>query len=290
MRLRRVETIVQAAWESYRNTGYEEVSLLSLSTSDYPYFDELMRRMQETFRPWNVGISVPSLRVNEQLRTISDVLGTERHSGLTLAPEAARDELRLRIGKTVRNDDLYEGCRRAFENGFHRVKLYFLCGLPGEEPADLDAIIDMAEGIARLGKQIRGRTVTVVASVSNFVPKPHTPLERVPMQRREYFREAHEHLRRRRVLRSVQVKCHHVEASLLEAVLARGDRRAGEAIELAWRRGARFDSWTDRLRPELWWAALAEAGIDVEQVLHSQYPEDAGLPWEHIGVRGREQR
>ena len=238
------------------------------------------------FPALDVGISVPSLRINEQLRTISDVLDTDRHSGLTLAPEAARDELRLRIGKTIRNDDLYEGCRRAFENGFHRVKLYFLCGLPGEGPADLDGIIDMAEEIARLGKQIRGRTVTVVANVSNFVPKPHTPLERVPMQRREYFREAHEHLRRRRVLRSVQVKCHDVEASLLEAVLARGDRRAGVAIELAWRRGARFDSWMDRLRPELWWPALAEAGIDVEQVLHSPYPEDAPLPWDHIGKKG----
>jgi radical SAM family uncharacterized protein len=286
VRLRRVETIVAAAWETYRNTGYDEVSLLSLSTSDYPHFDELMRRLHEVFRPWNVAISVPSLRVNEQLRTISDVLGTERHSGLTLAPEAARDELRQRIGKTIRNDDLYEGCRRAFANGFHRVKLYFLCGLPGEEPADLDAIIDMAEGIARLGKQIRGRTVTVVASVSNFVPKPHTPLQRVPMQRREYFREAHEHLRRRRVLRSVEVKCHPVEASLLEAALTRGDRRAGAAIELAWRRGARFDSWMDRFRPDLWWAAMAEAGIDVEQVLHAPYADDAQLPWEHIGGKG----
>ena len=247
-----------------------------------------MRRLREVFRPWNVGISVPSLRVNEQLRTISDVLGTERHSGLTLAPEAARDELRERIGKKVRNDDLYEGCRRAFENGFHRVKLYFLCGLPGEEPADLDAIIDMAEGIARLGKEIRGRTVTVVASVSNFVPKPHTPMGRVPMQRREYFREAHDHLRRRRVLRSVEVKCHHVEASLLEAVLSRGDRRLGEAVERAWRRGARFDSWMDQLRPELWWPSLSEAGVDVEQALHTPYADDARLPWEHIGGRKQE--
>jgi radical SAM family uncharacterized protein len=287
VRLRRVETIVEAAWESYRNTGYEEVSLLSLSTSDYPQFAELMRRMQETFRPLGVGISVPSLRINEQLRTISELLNTDRHSGLTLAPEAAREELRRQIGKTIRNDDLYEGCRRAFQQGFHRVKLYFMCGLPGEQPLDLDAMIDMAETIARLGKELRGRPVTVVVSVSNFVPKPHTPYERLAVQRREYFREAHEHLRRRRTLRSVQIKCHDVEASLLEAALARGDRRVGAAIELAWRRGARFDSWSDRFQPELWWSALSEAGIDVEQLLHRAYPDDARLPWEHIGVRGQ---
>ena len=285
VRLRRVETIVEAAWESYRNTGYEEVSLLSLSTSDYPHFAELMRRMQETFRPLGVGISVPSLRINEQLRTISELLSTDRHSGLTLAPEAAREELRRQIGKTIRNDDLYEGCRSAFQQGFHRVKLYFMCGLPGEQPVDLDAMIDMAETIARLGKELRGRPVTVVVNVSNFLPKPHTPYERFAVQRREYFHGAHAHLRRRRTLRSVQVKCHDVEASLLEAALARGDRRVGAAIEIAWRRGARFDSWSDRFQPELWWLALSEAGIDAEQLLHRAYPDDARLPWEHIGVR-----
>jgi radical SAM family uncharacterized protein len=285
VRCRRVETIVEGALESYRNTGYEEVSLLSLSTSDYPHFDELMRRMQQTFRPLGVGISVPSLRINEQLRTISDLLGTERHSGLTLAPEAARDELRRQVGKAIRNDDLYEGCRRAFQNGFHRVKLYFMCGLPGEGPADLDAMIDMAEAIAGLGREIRGRPVTVVVNVSNFVPKPHTSFERLAIERREYFHEAHRHLRRRKVLRSVQIKCHDVEASLLEAALARGDRRAAAAIELAWRRGARFDSWHDRFRPELWWPALAEAGIDVDELLHQPYAQGAPLPWSHIGFR-----
>jgi len=287
VRCRRVETIVEAALESYRSTGYEELSLLSLSTSDYPHFDELMRRLQETLRPLGVGISVPSLRINEQLRTITDLLNTDRHSGLTLAPEAARDELRRQVGKAIRNDDLYEGCRRAFESGFHRVKLYFMCGLPGEGPADLDAMIDMAEAIARMGKEVRGRPVTVVVNVSNFVPKPHTSLERLAMQRREYFQQAHQHLRRRRVLRSVQVKCHDVEASLLEAALARGDRRTGAAIELAWRRGARFDSWHDRFRPELWWPALAEAGIDVEPVLHQPVPGQSPLPWSHLGIRGR---
>ncbi len=238
LRFRKVETIVQAALDQYRATGYSEISLLSLSTSDYPHFDQLMRRLQETFRPLGVGISLPSLRINEQLLAVGDLMNTDRHSGLTLAPEAALDDMRRRIGKPIANEDLYAGCRRAFENGFSRVKLYFMCGLPGETEADLAGIIEMSETIARLGQEIRGRPVTVVANVSNFVPKPQTPFQWNPMQRREYFRNAHEFLHRRKRLRSVQLKCHDVETSLLEGVMCRGDRRVGAAIELAWRRGA----------------------------------------------------
>jgi radical SAM family uncharacterized protein len=285
LRFRKVETIVQAALEQYRNTGYNEISLLSLSTSDYPHFDELMRRLQETFRPLGVGISLPSLRINEQLLMVSDLMNTDRHSGLTLAPEAALDDMRRRIGKPITNEDLYAGCRRAFENGFSRVKLYFMCGLPGETEADLAGIIEMSETIARLGQEIRGRAVTVVANVSNFVPKPQTPFQWNPMQRREYFHDAHELLHRRKRLRSVQLKCHDIETSLLEGVMCRGDRRVGAAIELAWRRGARFDGWAEQLRPELWWQALADAGIDVEKTLHLPCPADAALPWDQIGIR-----
>jgi len=289
LRLRKVDTIVQAAIDSYGNTGYNEMTLLSLSTGDYPDLEELLRRLQEVFRPLGVGISVPSLRINRQWRTLTQLLNTDRHSGLTLAPEAARDDMRQQIGKRIKNDDLYEGCRVAFENGFSRVKLYFMCGLPGEREDDLDGIIEMAERISRLGKEVRGRFATVVANVSNFVPKPQTPYQFNAMQRREYFRMAHEHLHRRKRLRSVQLRCHDVESSLLEAVLCRGARRTGEAIELAFRRGARFDAWNDKLQSELWWQVLAETGIDVEQTLHLPCPVETPLPWDHIAIyQGRE--
>jgi radical SAM family uncharacterized protein len=288
LRFRRVETIVQAALESYQNTGLNEISLLSLSTSDYPHFDELMRRLQETFRPLGVSIAVPSLRVNEQLRAVSELMNTDRHSGLTLAPEVARDQMRRQIGKRIRNEDLMEGCRLAFAAGFQRVKLYFMCGLPGEQPADLDGILDMAEAIARLGKEVTGRFATVVANVSNFVPKPQTPYQFNAMQSREYFDEAHRHLRRRlynKKFRSVNLKYHDLESSLLEGLLARGDRRMGEVIETAWRRGARMDAWSDHIRPEIWWEAVRDSGIDVENVLHRPYAIDARLPWDHVGIR-----
>ena len=285
LRWRGVETIVRAAVETYRNTGYNVVSLLSLSTSDYPHFDELLARLSAEFLPRGVSISLPSLRVNEQWRTVAERLGTYRHSGLTLAPEAARDSLRRRIGKQLANADVLEGCRGAFAAGFHRVKLYFMCGLPGETEADLDAIADLAEEIARLGKQVRGRWPTVVANVSNFVPKPQTPFQWNAMEPAEYFAAAHDRLRRRLRLRAVQLRCHDVRTSLLEAVLARGDRRVGRAVELAYERGARLDAWTDHFQPELWDEALREAGIDLEHVLHRPRPVDARLPWDHIAIR-----
>ena len=285
VRYRRVDTLVEAALESYRNTGYNEISLLSLSTSDYPHFEELMRRLGDALRPLDVSISVPSLRVGRQLSAVSELVGTARRSGLTLAPEAALDDMRRQIGKQITNQDLIDGCSTAFQQGFRRVKLYFMCGLPGERPADLDGIIDLAESISRLGKKVAGRPATVVANVSNFVPKPHTPYQWNAMQTRQYFREAREHLYQRRRLRSVEIKCHDVDSSLLEGVLCRGDRRTGKAIELAWRAGARFDSWSDQFRADLWWEALSQAGIDVESVLHRRRPLETRFPWDRVTIR-----
>src|SRR3954465_15604113 len=153
LRVRSVEMIVRSALESYRNTGYDEISLLSLSTSDYPYFEELVRRMHEVFTPLGVSISLPSLRINHQLRSLPKLMQGARKSGLTLAPEVARDDMREQIRKKITNEDLFEGCREAFKNGFNRVKLYFLCGLPGERPVDLDGIVDMAETISQIGRE-----------------------------------------------------------------------------------------------------------------------------------------
>src|SRR5205823_7871944 len=203
LRVRSVETIVQSALESYRNTGLNEVSLLSLSTSDYPYFEELVTRMQEVFAPLGVNVSLPSLRINNQLRSVPRLMKGARKSGLTLAPEVARDDMREQIRKKIKNEDLYVGCREAFANGWQRVKLYFMCGLPGERQVDLDGIVDMAEEIARISKAVTGRYKDVTASVSNFVPKPHTPYQWNGMQTREYLRWAGQYLRNRVKLKAV---------------------------------------------------------------------------------------
>lgn len=285
LRVRSVRTIVDGALQSYRHTGFNEISLLSLSSSDYPHFEELVRELKSVFGPLGVNVSVPSLRVNDQLRTLADLLGNERRAGLTLAPEVARDDMREQIRKKIKNDDLFEGCRAAFRNNYERVKLYFMCGLPGERAVDLEGIVEMAETIARISKQERGRFAQVTASVSNFVPKAHTPYQWNAMQTREYFRWAHDHLRRQLQLRCVKVKCHNVETSLLEGVFSRGDRRLADAIELAWRRGARMDSWSEYFDAGRWWQALADTGIDVQRVLHQPYGVGDKLPWDHVNVK-----
>ncbi|MDG2382893.1 MAG: TIGR03960 family B12-binding radical SAM protein [Pirellulaceae bacterium] len=285
LRIRSVDTIVDAALESYRNTGFNEISILSLSSSDYPHFEELVLRLKEVFGPLGVNLSVPSLRVNEQLRSIAELIGNKRRSSLTLAPEVARDDMREQIRKKIKNEDLFEGCRQAFRRNFESVKLYFMCGLPGERPVDLDGIIEMAETISEIGKQERGRYAKVTASVSNFVPKSHTPYQWNGMQSREYFHWAHRYLRSRCRLRSVQVKCHDVETSLLEGALSRGDRRVGDAIELAWRRGARLDSWCEQLDAKRWWQAFEDVGIDIQQLVHQPYELSDKLPWDHVNVK-----
>ena len=289
LRYRTVDTIISAALASYKNTGYDEISLLSLSTSDYPHFEELVTKMSDVFTPLGVKISLPSLRITETLKKIPALMQEGRRGGLTLAPEVARDDMREQIRKPIDNRDLYEGAAEAFKRGWRKVKLYFLCGLPGERPADLDGIIEMAETIAKIGKDVTGRYADVVASVSNFVPKPHTPYQWNGMQTREYFHWAHRYLRSQVKLRSVTIKCHDIETSLLEGILTRGDRRVSLALEEAWRRGARLDAWTEHFQPKLWWGTFADLGIDTAFYSHRDRPLDEILPWDHILVKkGRE--
>jgi len=285
LRYRTVETIVQAALESYQNTGYDEISLLSLSTSDYPHFEELVSRMSEVFTPLGVKISLPSLRITETLKKIPALLQEGRRSGLTLAPEVARDDMRDQIRKPINNDDLYEGCAEAFRRGWRKVKLYFMCGLPGERQADLDGIIEMSETIARIGKEVTGRYAEVTASVSNFVPKPHTPYQWNGMKPREYFQWAHRYLRSRVRLRSVSVKVHDIDRSMLEGILTRGDRRVAMALEEAWRRGARLDAWSEHFKAALWWRTFEDLGIEVPFYSHRERPLEEVLPWDHIHIK-----
>jgi radical SAM family uncharacterized protein len=289
LRIRSVDTIINAALESYRNSGLNEISLLSLSTSDYPHFEELVKRMHEVFTPLGVNISLPSLRITHQLRSLPKLMNGVRKAGLTLAPEVARDDMRVQIRKPIDNNDLYEGCKEAFKAGWQKVKLYFLCGLPGERKVDLDGIIDMAETISAIGKEVKGRYVEVTASVSNFVPKPHTPYQWNGMQTREYLRWAGQYMKQRCRNRNVKIKQHDVECSLLEGILTRGDRRVAPALEEAWRRGCRLDGWTECFRPEIWWQTFADMNIDPAWYSQRNRPMEEVLPWDHVNVKkGRE--
>ncbi|MGF1580244.1 MAG: TIGR03960 family B12-binding radical SAM protein [Gemmataceae bacterium] len=285
LRTRSVETIVEAALESYRNTGYNEISLLSLSSSDYPDFEKLVNRMHEVFNPLGVSVSLPSLRVNHQLRSLPQLMKGVRKGGLTLAPEVARDDMREQIRKPIANEDLYEGCREAFKNGWQRVKLYYLIGLPGERQVDLDGIVDCAEMISRIGKEVTGRFVDVTASVSNFVPKPHTPYQWNGMKDREYLEWAGRYMKQRCRLKAVKIKQHDIDISLLEGVLTRGDRRVAVALEEAWRRGARLDGWGECFNPQLWWQTFEDLGIDTTWYSQRLRGLDEVLPWDHVNVK-----
>ena len=285
MRFRSVETIVAGAMESYRNTGTNEISLLSLSSSDYPQFEELIKRMYEVFRPLGVNVSLPSLRINHQLRTLPGLIQNVRKAGLTLAPEVARDDMREQIRKKIKNDDLYTGCREAFKAGWQKVKLYFLIGLPGERRVDLDGIAEMADTIARISREATGKYKEVTASVSNFVPKPHTPYQWNGMMSREYFHDAGRYLRSKVKQRSVRVRHHDIETSMLEGILTRGDRRVSPALYAAWQRGARLDSWQECFKPAVWWQAFADLGIDPAFYTHRQRSVGERLPWDHVNVK-----
>lgn len=326
VRIRKPETVCKAVEQSIAATGYEEVTLLSLSTGDYPKINEVIQKLDKLAcgcpmsqqseleqsqdddlqndlqnadnstsespadgKPQryvrNFSVSVPSLRINRHLTKLGEVLRTQKHSGLTLAVEAAKEDMREIIGKPITNDDLLEGCKIAFSRGFQRVKMYFMCGFPGENNADLDAIFNLAEIVAKLGKDVSGRWPKVVISVSNLVPKPHSPFQWYPMQTREYFNEAGRYLRHRRLPTSISVKSHDVECSLLEGIMCRGDRRVGAAVIEAWKQGAKFDSWTDQFRPDIWEAAIETVGLDVKAILHKQKSPGDTLPWDFIEIR-----
>lgn len=284
LRFRSVDQITELAKSSALNTGIQDVTLLSLSSSEYPWFDDLLASFRDTVCPLGVSLAVPSLRVDHQLSTVVKQLTTQRSSGLTCAPEAARDEMRRRIAKNVTNDDLMAGTRAAFENGFRRIKLYFMCGFPDETRDDVEGIVQLCEEVARLGRQVTGRFPTVVANVSNFVPKPHTPLQWHAMATGEYFADAHRLLRRSHRLRAVELKYHDLNTSLLEGLLCRSDRRLGAVIETAWRQGARLDAWNDYFKPDIWQNAVQANGVDTRTLVHTPYSLDADLPWDHIEI------
>jgi len=282
LRFRSPENIAEIAEQSCLATGSSEVSLLSLSTSDFPKFDEMMEHLRQRLTPLNVTVSIPSLRVNHLLSKVMSTLTTERTSGLTIAPEAALDSMRQRIGKHITNENLYNGCKAAFENGFNRVKMYFLCGLPEETPEDISGIVDLCKEVSKIGKEVRGRAPVITANVSNFVPKPHTPWERVGMQTQGYFLNVHRQLVEKVRKTGISLKYHSLETSILDALLCRGDRCLGKTIERAWQLGAVLDGWSDYYRGDCWEQAISETGVDVNQTVHETIPDDAELTWGYV--------
>jgi radical SAM family uncharacterized protein len=284
VRWRSVEEIVRTAQAAVDSTGYREVSLLSLSTGDYPKLGELMRLLNERFAPQHVSISVPSLRVDEQLANLPWQLNQVRKGGMTIAAEVGSDRLRRAIRKNVTSEDLLAGVAAAYAAGWKSVKLYFMAGFPGEDPDDLAAIADLCRQMSLARKAVDGQKGAVNASVSWLVPKPHTPLQWAAQADAEYCWGVRRLLRDLSARSPVNFKFHRIERSILEAAIARGDRRLGRVIENAWRAGARFDGWEEHFRFDLWQQAFADAGLEMDFFARRQRRLDEPLPWGPIAA------
>jgi radical SAM family uncharacterized protein len=308
LRERPLEQVVQAAQDIVRCTGYGEVGLISLSSADHSQIRQIVEQIltlpqrpefAEGQRPEPVegqrpplSVTLPSLRTDAFSVELAQLFG--RHSGLTFAPEAGSQRLRDVINKKVTEDDLFRAAEAAYANHWQRVKLYFMIGLPTETDADVTAIVDLVQQVAQIGRQYHGRKANVSVTVSTLVPKPHTPFQWQPLIDEETLRRRQDILKAGLRGRQIRFSYHGARTSLLEAIIARGDRRLGTVIEHAWRAGARFDAWDEQLRWDAWLDAFdaAATGLDPESHSLDSCPavvdarrlrdRDEFLPWDHI--------
>ncbi len=280
------ETLVKQAMESCENSGYEEVSLLSLSTSDYRGLRELTDGLLDWCQPRSVSLSLPSLRADNFSVDLMERVQRVRKSGLTFAPEAGSQRLRDAINKNVREEDVLNACAVAFQGGWSSVKLYFMLGLPTETDEDILGIGQLAQKVFHTWQQnarnkARGGKVTVSAAC--FIPKPMTPFQWEPQCTMEEFQRKQE-VARSGMRRNITFHWHDAQTSYLEAVLARGDRRLSRAVYTAWRRGARMDSWGEGFDLQRWLDAIRDCGLDPAFYAHRARPYEEVLPWDHLSA------
>ena len=286
VRERTPDQIVSAVMRGLEKTGYDEVSLTSLSTTDHSCCPEVLSRLNRRLADTGIRISIPSQRLDSFGIDMALQVAGEKKGGLTFAPEAGSQRLRDVINKNVTEDDLERATRAAFEAGWRRVKLYFMMGLPGETDEDIVAIADLADRTYEIAREVvppaqRGG-VSVSISCSVFIPKAATPFQWCAQTPDDEVKRRQQLLLRSVRNRAVRVHYHDADTSLLEAVLSRGGRDIAPVILGAWRRGARFDAWTEQFDLSRWEEAAAEAGIDLREVATEPFDLDARLPWEHV--------
>lgn len=283
VRERSIENLSDLMQRTLDATGYSEVSLVSLSTCDYSKVRTMVEEMVDVARPQHVQVSLPSLRLDSFSVELADMVAETRRSGLTFAPEAASPRLRAVINKWIPDEDLLEMSGQAYQRGWDHVKLYFMIGLPTERDDDLFAIADLCERTVREGKR-HNRGAMVHTGVSTFVPKPLTPFQWAPQIGLE------ETERRQRLIgqrfgknRAIKFGRHNPRETFLEGLVSRSDRRAADLLEAAFRRGARFEAWSEHLDWNAWMAAIADTGFDVEDALRERHLDEP-LPWDHVDI------
>jgi radical SAM family uncharacterized protein/radical SAM-linked protein len=284
VRERSPESILETLRGAIREGGYDEASLTCLSTADYSAIHPLVKAVMAELEKDKVSLSVSSLRAYGLDEDLLDELKKVRATGLTFAPEAGTQRMRDVVNKNVTEEQLMTTAERVFSRGWSKMKLYFMIGLPTEEEEDVRGIVQTGARAQKVGRKVqRGRGPQVTVSVSIHVPKPHTPFQWCAMDPRELVREKQGWLREEARATGVKLKMHDSEGSWLEGVLARGDRRLADVIEHAWRHGARFDSWEEKLLPEAWADAFDACGVSPAMFLGT-LPLGARLPWDHIDV------
>lgn len=285
VRERKKETIENLAKEQLANTGHEELSLLSLSTSDYSQFEPLATDLMKMCGENNVSLSLPSLRLDSFSFQVLQEIQKYRKSGLTFAPEAGSQRLRDVINKNITEENIFSAVEQAIELGWEHIKFYFMDGLPGETYEDLDGIGKIASDIMDLNFKLKGRRggrFRVTVSVSNFVPKAHTPFQWAAQDRPEEFRAKHDHLAKQLHIKGVTFNYHETKTSNLEAIFARGDRKVCRLLEHAYHLGCKFDGWTEYFKPQLWEQAFAETGTDLDFYAYRERDYEEILPWDII--------
>lgn len=281
-----IDTIKNETKSLCEQTGYEEVSLSSLSTSDYTEINKLLENLVEYTDGEQINLSLPSLRIDNFSEELLEKIKSVRKSGLTFAPEAGTQRLRDVINKNITEDEIMRTCRTAFEGGYSTVKLYFMLGLPEETLEDVEGIAKLAQKVLDLyyetPKEKRGKSVQISVSTATFVPKPFTPFEFEPQATPEEIKEKQEHLFKSLTSRKIRLSTHQSYTSILEAVLARGDRRLGKAIYTAWKKGCYHDGWDEHFKADKWQEAFEECGLDTSFYAHRRRSYDEIAPWSHL--------
>ena len=287
IRAKKPETLIRQGIETLKNTGHEDVTLLSLSTSDYRPLPELCDGLLDYCEGRSIGLSLPSLRADNFSMEIMERLQKVRKSGLTFAVEGGSQRLRDAINKNVTEEDLLNTCRIAFEGGWNSVKLYYMLGLPTETDEDIVGIAEMANQVLHCWRQYaknKNRGVKITISTSCFIPKPHSPFQwEAQISIEEYLRRVNL-LRSSIVARNVTYNWHDAETSLIEAALSRADRRGADVIEEVWRSGGRLDAWTDYFSFDRWIKAFEKCGVDPAFYANREFSTDELLPWDVIDV------
>ena len=287
IRAKKPETLIRQGIECLKNTGHQDVTLLSLSTSDYRHLNQLCDGMLEYCESRSIGLSLPSLRADNFSMELMEKLQKVRKSGLTFAVEGGSQRLRDAINKNVTEEDLLHTCAIAFAGGWNNVKLYYMLGLPTETDEDIVGIAEMANQVLHCWRQNatnKNRGVKITISTSCFIPKPHSPFQwEAQISKEEYLRRV-ELLRSSIMARNVTYNWHDAETSVIEAALSRGDRKLSAVIEEVWKNGGRLEAWSDYFSYQRWVDAFAKCGLDIDFYASRERGEEELLPWDMIDV------